>query len=148
MDQEQIPPTPTPPEQTPPIRTISIPPSHTIRNWFIGSGVVIALLATAGLYFGMPWINSKLKNQETTNTTNTATEHASMNGHTEIITQDEIGTKCKNNTIKEHGEVVRKNDLIVYSTECIIKKHDNNSADSVIRYYVRDAAETFNRRQW
>jgi len=53
---------------------------------------------------------------------------------------------CGNSTITEYGAVSSQNDILVYVTECIIKVHPDNGTDSLMRFYVRDARGTFNRK--
>ncbi len=53
---------------------------------------------------------------------------------------------CPTDSIKQFGEVNTQSDIIVYSTECVLKTYGNNSTDSLMRFYVRDALGTFNRK--
>src|SRR3989344_1444876 len=59
---------------------------------------------------------------------------------------DPLAEKCNSNTVKGFGKVSRSQDIVVYSTECITKLYPDNFTDSLIRFYIRDATGTFNRR--
>jgi hypothetical protein len=57
-----------------------------------------------------------------------------------------IDKLCQQNSVQEFGKIDSNKDILVYETECIIKLYPNNGTDSLIRYYVRDAEGTFNKK--
>ena len=67
----------------------------------------------------------------------------------EVVDQsrfNDIDRLCQQNSIQDYGKVDSNKDILVYETECIVKLYPNNGTDSLIRYYVRDADGTFNKK--
>lgn len=103
------------------------------KLWIALTALVVIIIVAGAVYFlAIPKSLSDIPSAQN------ATEDA--------VTIDPLAEKCRNNTVKEFGKVIRSQDIVVYETDCVTKVYPDNSTDSLIRFYVRDAAGTFNRR--